>query len=297
LLAAWRAAAADGAAAELAELTPLLGALLASVPAGERAGAIAALGQVARSFPAGVAGLLRSLPRLYDEAAPDRVPHWAANGPGPCEEAAPERVRDWVAKGLDLAARHRAAGIAYFGLASRTSERVLAASPTAATLEDMQEELRRLVHMLSGAPATPRPLGPFRLLPPLEETCGSSMVALAPSITRLDTYEDNARLYRLSAALLAGRREHDTYAILPDGASTLREPGRAAVLESLFLLADGVRVAARLSSSYPGVAAELRWAAEVLLCEESATADVFDALFALALRGPGAMRGVPRWLT
>ena len=277
LLAAWRAAAADGAAAELVELTPLLGALLGSVPAAERAGAVVALGHVAASFPAGVAGLLRSLPRLYDEATP-------------------ERVRDWVAHGLDLAARHRAAGIAYFGLASRTSERVLAASPTAATLEDMQGELRRLVHMLSGAPATPRPLGPFRLLPPLEETRGSSMVALAPSITRLETYEDNARLYRLSAALLAGRREHSTYAVLPDGAATLRDPGRAPVLERLFLLADGVRVAARLSSSYPGVAAELRWAGEVLLCEESATADVFDALFALALRGPGATRGAPPWL-
>src|SRR5262249_18442240 len=153
----------------LAELTPLLGALLGSVPAADRAGAVAALGQVAASFPAGVAGLLRSLPRLYDEATP-------------------ERVRDWVAHGLELAARHRASGIPYFGLASRTSGRGLPASPPAATLEDMQGELRRLVHMLSGAPATPRPQGPFRLLPPLEESGGSSMVALAPSITRLDTY-------------------------------------------------------------------------------------------------------------
>jgi nitric oxide reductase NorD protein len=277
LLAAWRAAAADGAAAELAELTPLLGALLASVPAAERAGAVAMLGEVARSFPAGVTGLLRSLPRLYDEAAP-------------------ERVREWVAHGLDLAARHRAAGIAYFGLASRTSERVLATSPTAATLEDMQGELRRLVHMLSGTPATPRPVGPFRLLPPLEETGGSSLVAFAPSITRLDTYEDNARLYRLSAALLAGRREHATYAVLPDGAATLRDPERPAALENLFLLTDGVRVAARLSSSYPGVAAELRWAGEVLVCEETAAADVFEALFVLALRGHAATRRAPRWL-
>lgn len=277
LLAAWCAAAADGAAAELAELTPLLGALLSSVPAAERAGAVAALGQVAGSFPAGAAGLLRSLPRLYDEAPP-------------------ERVREWVAHGLTLAARHRAAGIAYFGLASRTSERVLAASPTAATLEDMQGELRRLVHMLSGSPATPRPLGPFRLLPPLEESAGSSMVALAPSITRLDTYEDNARLYRLSATLLAGRREYGTYAVLPDGAATLRELGRPAALENLFLLTDGVRVAARLSSSYPGVAGELRWAGEALVTDETGPGDVFDALFAIALRGRATTQDLPRWL-
>src|SRR5262249_9959904 len=144
--------------------------------------------------------------------------------------------------------------------------------------------------------ATPRPLGPFRLLPPLEEARASSMVALAPSITRLDTCEDNARLYRLSAALLAGRREHGTYAALPDGAVTLRDPTRPAALENLCLLADGVRVAARLSSAYPGIAAELRWAGEVLVGGETATADVFDALFALALRGHAPTRGVPRWL-
>jgi nitric oxide reductase NorD protein len=275
LLAAWRAAAADGAATELAELTPLIGALLVSVPGSARDDAVAALDQVGAAFPAGVPGLLRSLPRLYDEASP-------------------ERVREWVRHGLDLAARHRLAGVAFFGLASRTSERVLAASPVAAMLDDMQGELRRLVQMLSGTPATPRPVGPFHLLAPLEETGGSGMVALAPSITRLDTYEDNARLYRLSAALLAGRREYGSYAVLPDGAATLRA-GRPATVESLFLLADGVRVAARLSSAYPGIASELRWAAEVLVDEEAAPADVFDTLFAIALRRDPA-RAVPRWL-
>ena len=277
LLGAWHAAAVHGGApAELVELTPLLGALLASVPAPARAGAVAALDEVAAAFPAGVAGLLRSLPRLFDEAPP-------------------ERIREWVAHGLALATRHHAAAVAYFGLASRTSERVLAASPTAATLDDMQGELRRLVHMLSGAPATPRPLAPFRLLPPLEETAGGSMVALAPSITRLDTCEDNARLYRLAAALLAGRREHGTYAVLPDGAGTLRAAGRPAALEHLFLLADGVRVAARLSAAYPGIASELRWAGEALASEETESADVYDALFAMALRR-GAAHDVPRWL-
>jgi nitric oxide reductase NorD protein len=276
LLAAWHAAAVDGGSAELVELTPLLGALLASVPAPARADAVAALGEVAAAFPSGVPGLLRSLPRLYDEAPP-------------------ARVREWVAHGLELASRHRAAGIAYFGLASRTSERVLAASPTAATLDDMQGELRRLVHMLSGAPATPRPVAPFRLLPPLEEAARSSMVALAPSIARLDTCEDNARLYRLVAALLAGRREHGTYAVLPDGAGTLRATGRPPAVEHLFLLADGVRVAARLSEAYPGIAGELRWAGEALAGEETESADVYDALFAMALRKDAA-HDVPRWL-
>jgi hypothetical protein len=277
LLGAWHAAAVHGGApAELVELTPLLGALLASVPAPARAGAVAALDEVA--------------------AAHRRRPPAAAR-PRPDSSTRPrqERIREWVAHGLALATRHRAAAVAYFGLASRTSERVLAASPTAATLDDMQGELRRLVHMLSGAPATPRPLAPFRLLPPLEETAGGSMVALAPSITRLDTCEDNGRLYRLAAALLAGRREHGTDAVFPDGAGTLRAAGRPAALEHLFLLADGVRVAARLSAAYPGIASELRWAGEALAGEETESADVYDALFAMALRR-GAAHDVPRWL-
>src|SRR5262249_56597803 len=128
-----------------------------------------------------------------------------------------------------------------------------AAGRPAARLGDRRGGRRGVGHMLPGARAPPSRRGPSRLPPPLEETGGSSMVAFAPSITRLDTYEDNARLYRLSAALLAGRREHATYAVLPDGAATLRDPERPAALENLFLLTDGVRVAARLSSSYPGV--------------------------------------------
>src|SRR5262249_35386802 len=222
LLAAWRSAATDGAAAALADVTPFLGALLAAIPEAGRTAAVSVVTRVARAFPAGVPALLRSLPRLYDDAPPARVDGWATHG-------------------LALAARHPAAGVAFFGLASRTSERVLAASPTGVLLDEMQGELRRLVHMLSGAPAAPRAVGPFRLRPPLEDTPASPMIALPPAIDHFDAVEDNARLYKLVAALLAGRRELGTYEALPEGASTLRGPGRAPVLEQLFLLADGVR--------------------------------------------------------
>jgi nitric oxide reductase NorD protein len=276
LLAAWRNATADGAAAALADVTPMLGALLAAVPDVTRTDAVAVVARVAGAFPA---VLLRSLPRLYDGTPPARVHAWATHG-------------------LAVAARHREAGIAFFGLASRTSERVLASSSTSVLLDEVQGELRRLVHMLSGLPAAPRAVGPFRLRPPLEETPSSVMIALPAVIDRPGGVEDNARLYKLLAALLAGRRELGTYDVLPDGASTLRGPTRPPALEQLFLLADGVRVAARLAAAYPGVDAELRWAAGAMLAgDEPAAADVFDALYALALDPDAPARRLPPWLT
>jgi nitric oxide reductase NorD protein len=278
LLAAWRSAAADGAAAALAEVTPLLAALLGAVPETARMDAVTLVARVAAEFPCGVPALLRSLPRLYDE-----------------RDAA--QVHEWAAHGLDIAARRPNAGVAFFALESRTSERVLASSPTRVELEDMQGELRRLVHMLSGTPGAPRPAGPFRLRPPLEDSAASAMIALPSAIDRLDDVEDNARLYKLVTALLAGRREHGTYDALPDGGATLRPPSRPAALEPLFLLADGVRIAARLAAAYPGVGADLAWAAGQLLGDSDALAiDVFDALFALALCPDAPTTHLPPWL-
>src|SRR5262245_49776375 len=276
-LAAWRIAALDRSARELAEVTPLLAALLTAVPEAEREGAVTVVEQVTRTFPAGVPGLLRSLPRVY-------------------ESAAGERVHAWAAHGLSLAARHQAAGIAFFAVASRTSERILADSPTAVTLEEIQGELRRLVQMLAARPAAPRPCGPFRLRPPLEESPDSQTVALPPLIDHLDTCEDNARLYRLTAALLAGRRAVATDDVLPRGPGPLRAPGRPGALEDLFLLADGLRVACRLTPAHPRTAADLRWAGERLVGAETTVLDAFDAILALALRPEPGRHDVPPWL-
>ena len=122
------------------------------------------------------------------------------------------------------------------------------------------------------------------------------MVALPSAVDRLETVEDNVRLYGLAAALVAGRREFDTYDALPAGADTLSGPAHPRVLEGLFLLADGVRVAARLAAIYPGIDAELRWAADALLGSRLAPADLLDLLLALAIRQAPPPRGLPAWL-
>src|SRR5262249_23184589 len=132
--------------------------------------------------------------------------------------------------------------------------------------------------------------------PPLEESPDSQTVALPPLIDHLDTCEDNARLYRLTAALLAGRREFATYDGRPNGPGPLRAPGRPGALEDLFLLADGFRVACRLTTAYPGIGADLRWAGERLVGAETTVLDAFDAILALALRPEPGRHDVPPWL-
>jgi len=263
--------------AEVAPALALAAALLRAVPPASHALAVSLLGQVADRFPPGAPALLGSLPRLF-------------------EEAPAERVVAWVDCGLEIAAEQPEAGRAFFALASRTSLRVLRNTTTAVGLDEVQGVLRRLVHMLSGVPAVPRAAGRFQLRPPLEESPDHGAVALPATVDMLDTWEDNARLYRVCAALLAGRREHATYAAIPDLATHLRAPERPAVLEDCFLLADGVRVAHALGRDYPGLAADLRWAsARLLRASARRPAPLFDLLLARALAGADAPAGPP-WL-
>ena len=142
LLGAWHAAAVHGGApAELVELTPLLGALLASVPAPARAGAVAALDERRR--------------RRFPPASPACC--------AACPGSSTRHRRSASASGSRTGSRSPP-GIAPRPSPTSASRRAPASGcwprrPPPSTLDDMQGELRRLVHMLSGAPATPRPLG------------------------------------------------------------------------------------------------------------------------------------------
>src|SRR4029077_584397 len=106
----------------------------------------------------------------------------------------------------------------------------------------------KLLQMLSGAPVVVRGVEVATLRPPLEDIPAESEVALPLRIDWLPTHEDNCRVYRLLAALLAGRREFGTYA-RADLRASVREPE---LLEDLFLLAEGVRVHHRVTATYPG---------------------------------------------
>ncbi len=277
LLDALAVAAPQVDADELEVLVPVLGALVLDVAPTQRAAALELAARVAAVCPAGFPGLLRSLGRIVEEAG--------------------ERLEEWTARGLALARVQPRAAHAYFALESRTGVRALHASPTAVALEEVEGVLRRYVHMLSGTPATVQPSAACRLRPPLEAAPAAGGVTLPAVIDTLETWEDNARLYRVLAAFLAARREFGTYA---DGrlAERLRADGRPAALEDCFLLADGFRVANRLVCRYPGIARDLEWAATTLLAhwseERPDPSLLLDALLARSLAPADATE--PSWL-
>ncbi len=270
-------AAAGSEPAELVEILPLLGALVLDVPPSAHADALDLATTVAEDFPTAVPGILRCLPRIL-------------------EEASGERARNWMSHGLMLARQHRDTGRAYFGLESRTSIRMLHASTTAVTLAEVDGMLQRYMQMLSGIPAMASATGRFRLLPHLEDAPGTGTVALPAMIDTLSTWEENARLFRVVAALIAARREFGTYT--DPVATELRHSSRGTVLEACFLLADGYRIACRLAAVYTGIGRDLRWAAERLLSRWSAAAAtpllLFDALLAHALAPDH--EPVPGWI-
>lgn len=266
-----------------ADVAPVAGAIVQQVPAAHALDALAAVERVAHACPEAVVAALRSLPRVYEEA-----------------EAA--HVADWFEAGIRLARDNREAALAFFALESRTSLKVLRATSTAATLEEVQGLLRKYVNMLSGAPASVRAHEGLRLRAPLEEFPGENEIALPLRIELLPTHEDNLRLYRFLAAQLAGRREFGTYEFVPPGGvdpdappgsalmQYLSAPERPELVEELFLLAEGVRIDARLGAEYRGLAGEGRWVAEQLLDRWAALpapsrAQRLDSIFALVLRG------------
>ncbi len=270
----------------LAEIAPVAGALVHDIPSAHRGAALDLALRVAREFPRGSVAVLRSLPAAYEDAR-----HAA--------------VEQWVHRGLQIAGDNADAGVAYFALQSRTSLQVLHASSTAATLTDEQGLLRKYVQMLSGQPASLRGTDAFQLRPPLEEFPLEGEVALPLKIGQFNTHEDNCRLYRFLAGQLAGRREFGTYDVaLPEGVdgllTFLRSPQHPELLEELFLVAEGVRIAAALSRAYPGLTHEQRALAERFLSLQTADqipsqSGLLDALLAWLLSGRGSA-GLPGWL-
>jgi hypothetical protein len=275
---------APGAAGALADLAPMAGALVAAVPGRERPAALAHVIEVAaRSAEAAIAAL-RSLPRVYAATTP-------------------AGVQRWFAAGLAIAAGNAAAGRAFFALESRSSVAALHAGSTAATLEETHGLWRKVIQMLSGAPASARAVDEVTLRPPLEERPDEGHVALPARIDWRPSHEENCRLYRVITAVVAARREFGTYDFVARDAlgeglvDHLRRAGQPALLEDCFLLAEGVRLHHRLARAYPGLGADSSWAARCVLERAGAAARpprtlALDTLLALALSA--APR--PRWL-
>jgi hypothetical protein len=154
-------------------------------------------------------------------------------------------------------------------------------SPTV-HLGDVQGVLLKYLHMLSGAAVGLCGTDRLSFPPPL--AAGEGEVILLPvCIEQFPTYEENFRLYRVLVAHQVGRIEFGTYACSPprlwpallpfvrsflerevnpppDLPAYFRLFPRPDLIEALFLLIEGRRIAARLSALYPGLQPDLAWA-------------------------------------
>ena len=251
-------------------LVPLLAPLLKATGLAQRPALREQLVALAQEFPAGVSPLLRSLPRAG-------------------EETDEQGLTGWLAKGLAIARDNPAAGVAFFALESRTSEKVLRQASPGVDLEEVQELLRKYIHMLSGTTVGIRRQEAFSYPPPLEDfPTYSDDLPLPARVDLFSTYEENFRLFRVLAVQQAGRREFGTYdfslsALWPRLPVALRQllgeeedpAGRLGdyfrrfphpdVVEALFLLLETQRVSNSIGNAYRGLRADLRWADSLAL--------------------------------
>lgn len=251
-------------------LAPLVAPLLKSLALGQRPALRERLVAVAQAFPPGMPALIRALPRVF-------------------EETGEQGVMEWLAKGLTVAQDNPTAGIAFFSLASRTSLQVIRQASQGVDLEEVQELLRKYIHMLSGTTVGIRPYDHFAYPPPLEQyPVYCDELPLPNRVDLFPTYEDNFRLLRVLAVQQAGRREFGTYdfsfAVLwprlplalrqllkedmePTGglANYFARFPHPDIVETLFILFETRRIDAHIAVAYPGLRSDLQWAENLVL--------------------------------
>lgn len=251
-------------------LAQLIAPLLKALPLESRPGLQERLVALASAFPAGVPALVRMLPRVFEETGESGV----------CE---------WLTKGLEVAQTNATAGVAFFALESRTSLRVMRHASQGVELEEVQELLRKYMHMLSGVSVGIRPIDTLTYPPPLEaypQYCDE--LPLPTRVDLLPTYEENFRLLRVLAVHQAARREFGTYDFsletlwprLPVAlqqllGSDLEPSGGLAeyfaryphpdVCEALFLLFETRRIISCVASAYRGLTDDLCWVEDLAL--------------------------------
>ena len=264
-------AAVDATAAEPASfvaLLPLLPAIVRSVTQAQRARLLERVARAGERFPTGLSALLRSLPRVVEEAGVDRV-------------------REWIAHGERIAADNPEAGRAYFALESRTAIERLRTASAAVRLDDVQGVLRSYTRMLSATPLEIRAGDAVSLRPFIDrESLDGSSIALPGRVDLFESWEDNFSLLKLMAANAVGRLFFGTWGLSVSGTADrlpqalgswlrgavagdrfedlLEAVPEADPLIALFAACEGARVDARLRRQYRGFGADLRGVARQL---------------------------------
>jgi len=256
--------------ATILPLLPVLAPCVKAIALEQRSWLCEKLVELARRFPAGIPLVIRSLPRAFDETGDTGV-------------------ADWLVKGAEIAENNALAGTAFFALDSRTSLRVLRQSSSGVELEEVQELLRKYIHMLSGSVVGIHKQELLFYPPPLEALpIASDALPLPARVDLFSTYEENFRLLRMLAVQQAGRREFGTYDFslselwpqLPLVVHQLMKAGTESsggladyfhrfshpeIVEALFLLLETRRVNAKLEATYRGLREDLQWITSLVL--------------------------------
>jgi hypothetical protein len=250
----------------LPTVVPFLAPTLRSLSAESQIALLDRIAQLAQTFPAGTARLLRILARAYEEV-----------GEG--------GIKAWIAAGEAIAEKNPHAGEAFFALESRTSLLLLRGVAPSVVLSDVYAVLLKYIHMLCGEAAGITSTTQVSFPPPLMDT-SDIMLPLPAHIDVFPTYEENFRLYRVLAAHQAGRIAFGTYEVsiqrlwpvLPPFVHNLLQPDQALPddlasyfqifphpeqLEALFLFIETRRIGRRLATLYRGLREDLAWASSL----------------------------------
>jgi nitric oxide reductase NorD protein len=259
LLRALLHSAADGEA--VADLLPILEAIIGSIPADARASLLGAVAECGTRLPGCVVPLLRSLPRAL-------------------EQAGPRGMERWIARGEAIAETNFEAGLAYFALESRTALRYLREDSAAVHLDEVQGVLRSYARMLSAESFTLRAADGVSLRPFFDrEALERTSAALPEKVDFFDSWEDNFSILKLATAGSVGRLDYGTYDLSLARVRSRLPPALAEVLGrnvsgdtlgdlleavpeadpliALFAACDGARIDFRMRRKYRGYAAEI----------------------------------------
>ncbi len=248
-----------GTAADTSDAVGMIPAMVRGIPDDDLDRLYSHLAELSGGFPAGISAYLRHIDRAF-------------------EESGGESIDLWVARGIEIAERNPAAGLAHFRLQSRTSHKILTQHSTAVAFEEVEALLlryllmmsRRSFQFLASSGIWYRPM----LTPPEDTT-----LRLPERIDICRTAEENQSLYKLTVAHIAGRWEYGTYdflceelmergSSLPDSEAAQRREREDIIgfldsfpnpllASALFVLLDGVRIDACLERDFAVLRDEL----------------------------------------
>jgi len=254
----------------------LLEAARAAAPSADLSGALLLVAAVAHEHDDSDLAYLCAAAVRVSARVPDALPAFLRSMDRSLETGGKDGFEAWLELGLELGTNNAAAARAHFRLETRTAHKLLTQHTAAVAFEEVEGLLQRYIRMLARR-SLRLVSGPGIWLRPPITTTSEPLVRFPERVGLFATAEENQAFYVLSAAHAAGRFEYGTHAFsldtyvsqgLPVNGLDLPRPGHTITdfLESfpnpllavgLFTLVDGLRIDARLTQEFPGLAVDI----------------------------------------